>query len=78
MIPHIHTTRTTVKMTGQYSMKEIFISDRWETIMPREKDDLLARIKGAAYWVEFTEPNRLCYHVKDGAGNEYAVKFIND
>ena len=32
-----------------------------------------------AYWVDYGEPNKSCYHVKDqDDGREYAVEFIND
>ena len=32
-----------------------------------------------AYWVDYREPNKSCYHVKDqDNGREYAIEFIND
>ena len=36
-------------------------------------------MQGTAYWVNYGEPNKSCYHVKDKDDNrEYAMEFIND
>ena len=66
-------------MTGRYSLLENFIADRWQIITPRATADLPAHIRGTVYWVDYGEPNKSCYHVKDqDDGREYAVEFIND
>ena len=41
-------------------------------------DDLLAHIRGAAYWVKFGNEKQSTYHVQDSEGREYPVEFIND
>ena len=66
-------------MTGRYSLLENFIADQWQIIAPRATADLPAHIRGTAYWVDYGEPNKSYYHVKDQDDNrEYAVEFIND
>ena len=55
------------------------MADRWETILPHTTDNLPVHIKGAAEWVEYNEPNWLCYVVQSprDAAEEWLIELIN-
>ena len=46
-----------------HSLTVELVADRWETILPHTTNNLPAHIKGTVKWVEYNEPNWLCYVV---------------
>lgn len=70
------TTKITVCLHSQIME---FMANRWETILPHTEDNLPAHIKGAAEWIEYHEPNWLCYvvYTPGNALEEWPVELIN-
>ena len=62
-----------------YSLTVELVADRWQTIIPRETDNLPAHIKGAAEWAVYSEPNRSCYIARTpgNAAEEWPIELIN-
>ena len=55
-----------------------FEGEKYLSLHPRTKDNLLNHVKGNAYWVEFGGEGQSAYHVRDEGGLEYPVEFLND
>ena len=62
-----------------YSLTIKLVADRWQTIIPRETDNLPTHIKGAAEWAVYSEPNRSCYVARSprNAAEEWPIELIN-
>ena len=81
--PNAHTTNQeeTIRMTltHPHSQTVKFMANRWETILPHTTDTLPTHIKGVAEWIEYNEPNRLCYVVcmPRNAAEEWPMELIN-
>jgi hypothetical protein len=46
-------------------------------VLPHIHDNLLAHIKGEAYWVSYKNHEKSTYHIEDSEGQERPIKFIN-